>query len=458
METLNFMSNEAEQSIIGGLLLNNNAIDRCQDLTHVMFGSQANAVIYKTMAKMIQDGKAADVVTVNNELTAHGNAEMVGGLAYLVEITQSVPSAANIRRYVEIVRHKHLESEIFKAGQRMQEIALSHQGETIEEKQQEIAMLVAGLESNESEGNSVSSAKDAIIDAVMHLDTVMNLPKGELLGFGSGLRPVDNATFGFCRGDLLVVAGRPSMGKSVFAENLMRYNAKKGFSVRYQSYEMKARDLAMRGVSAEGEVNFGNLRSGQMTNSEWDSLSVANGNYSILPITIDEDQLRIAQIVARCRAQKRRDGLDILIVDHLHLMPLDDKDEVRALGNITKALKLLAKELDILVVLVAQLSRSVEQRTDKKPRMSDLRGSGSIEQDADYILFPWRAGYYFDDRNPNEAHILVAKNRNGETYADNGIEVGWQGKSQKFTNTVEPWTPPTPEELQQAQEDDPYGL
>ena len=238
----------------------------------------------------------------------------------------------------------------------------------------------------------------------------------------------------------------------------MRYNAKKGFSVRYQSYEMKARDLAMRGVSAEGEVNFGNLRSGKMTNSEWDSLSVANGNYSILPITIDEDQLRIAQIVARCRAQKRRDGLDILIVDHLHLMPLDDKDEVKALGNITKALKLLAKELDILVVLVAQLSRSVEQRTDKKPRMSDLRGSGSIEQDADYILFPWRAGYYFDDRNPNEAHILVAKNRNGETYADNGIEVGWQGKYQKFTNTVEPWTPPTPEELQQAQEDDPYGL
>ena len=449
----------AEQSIIGGLLIDNNAYDRCQGLSAEMFGHEDMGIIYQAAESLINQNKTVDVISLNAELESHGQAEFVGGLGVLVAIQQATPSAANITRYVDIVRTKHIERSLRAIGGSIQALAASNDGMTAEEKQSEAERLVGALADSVKNESNVSTTADAAREAVVYLDKVCELEDGQIMGMSTGLRQLDRITNGFEAGQLIVIAARTSMGKTVLAENIARHNASHGKKVRFQSYEMTPRELALRAMSAMGEIDHGMLKRGELSQAEWGEMGVSMGAYSSMPMTIDCDSIGVNRIAARCRSQKRKTGLDMLVVDHLLLMPRPNKkNDASELGDISGALKRLAMELKIPIILVCQLNRNTEHRADAKPKLSDIKASGDIEQDADIIIAPYRAAYYNSDANPNEAQLFVLKNRGGELTNDNGLVVGWQGKYQKFTNTVEPWTPPTPEEKQQAHEDDPYGL
>lgn len=243
------------------------------------------------------------------------------------------------------------------------------------------------------------------------------------------------------------------MGKSVLAENIARISAKHKLKVRFQSYEMNAADLTDRGAAAEMNIDYSCLRKANLSAEKWAQYRHYISMASQFTMLIDTEMIGIDILAARCRAMKRRQGLDLLIVDHIHLMPRAGKNEVQELDDITAKLKRLAMELDIHVIAVAQLNRAVNGRENKKPSMSDIRGSGGIEQNANTIIFPYRAAYYNSENNPYEAELLIEKNRDGIRGVS--LLVGWEGKYQRFSNHIANWTPPL---IKQTIEIDPYAL
>lgn len=430
---------EAEQSILGGVMIEPSAMAKCRDLSAEMFYQPQHKMIFAALLDMAATGKAVDVVSVDEELKNRNQAEDAGGLSYLVEMAQNVPSAANISRYVQIVKNRHTEREMLKASAEIEKLALSRDGESVEEKCAKATALVSALNkvaaTEKTDFTVVESAKQM-------LDFLQEMAErdGAVIGISTGLDELDKATGGMQKGNLVVIAARPSMGKTVLAENIARHAAKRGMRVHYQSYEMLQRELIMRSAAAEMEIDFGRLKSARMTETEYANLPVFINQLGRWRLSIDTAPLSVEQLALLAMDKKINGGLDMLIVDHLHLIPWSGKgNETAELGHITKRLKRLAMELEIPVVLVAQLNRAVAKQTDKRPSMADIRGSGSVEQDANIIIMPHREHYYDEQANPNEAELIIAKNRDGEMKT---IVCGFEGCHQRFTDWIAPFTPP----------------
>ncbi len=416
---------EAEQSVLGGLLLDNGAWDRVGDLlSESDFYRFEHRLIYAATSALVNASKPADVITVFEQLQSLGKAEDCGGLVYLNALAQSVPSAANIRRYAEIVRERSVLRKLVAASDEIATSAFNPQGRAVAQILDEAEGKIFRIGEEGSRSRQGFQSMDQLV--VQLIDRVNELHENgaeEVTGVRTGFYDLDRLTAGLQAGDLIVLAARPSMGKTALALNIGEHVAvKEGLPVVVFSMEMGASQLALRMVGSLGRIDQNHLRTGALRDDEWGRLSEAVEKLGKVSLYIDESgSLSPSELRARARRQARQCGqLGLIVVDYLQLMSGSDGtgDENRAtvIGEISRSLKSLAKELKCPVIALSQLNRSVESRTDKRPMMSDLRESGAIEQDADVIMFIYRDEYYNkDSKEPGVAEIIIAKQRNGPT-------------------------------------------
>ena len=398
------------------------AWDRAADLlTESDFYRHEHRLVYGAIAALISQSKPADVITVFEQLQRVGKAEEAGGLAYLNAMAQSVPSAANMRRYAEIVRERSILRKLIAASDEIATSAFNPQGRavsTILDESESLIFKIGEEGSRQKQGfQSIDKLVVSLIDRVQELH---DNGAEEVTGVRSGFSDLDRQTAGLQKGDLIVLAARPSMGKTAFALNIAENVAvHEGLPVLVFSMEMGASQLALRLVGSLGRINQQNLRTGRLDKEEWERLPEAVEKLQQVQMFIDETPaLNSAELRARARRMARQFGqLGLIVIDYLQLMSgSSGSDENRAteLGEISRGLKALAKELQCPVIALSQLNRSVESRNDKRPMMSDLRESGAIEQDADIIMFIYRDDYYNkESKEPGVSEIIVAKQRNG---------------------------------------------
>ena len=413
---------EAEQSVLGGLLLDNLAWDRAGDLlTDGDFYRHEHRLIYAAIGALVQHSKPADVITVFEQLQGLGKAQDCGGLAYLNALAQSVPSAANMRRYAEIVRERAVLRKLIGASDEIATQAFNPQGKPVSQILDEAESKIFQIGEEGSRQKQGFQGIDKLV--VQLIDRVQELHDNgaeEVTGVRTGFYDLDRMTAGLQKGDLIVLAARPSMGKTAFALNIAEHVAvQEGLPVLVFSMEMGSSQLALRLVGSLGRINQQNLRTGRLDSGEWERLTESVERLSQVQLYIDETAaLTSSELRARARRMARQFGtLGLIVIDYLQLMSgSSGSDENRAteLGEISRGLKALAKELQCPVIALSQLNRSVESRNDKRPMMSDLRESGAIEQDADIIMFIYRDDYYNkDSKEQGVAEIIVAKQRNG---------------------------------------------
>ena len=417
-------STEAEQSVLGGLLLDNLAWDRAADLlTESDFYRHEHRLIYAAIAQLVAASKPADVITVFEVLQRLGQAEDCGGLPYLNALAQSVPSAANVRRYAEIVRERAVLRKLISASDEIATRAFNPQGQAVSQILDEAESRIFRIGEEGGRGQAGFHEMRGLVKAL--LDRVDELEKNgaeEVTGVRTGFYDLDRMTAGFQKGDLIVLAARPSMGKTAFALNIAEHVAvEEGLPVAVFSMEMGASQLALRMVGSIGRIDQSHLRTGRLRDDEWERLPAAAHKLSQAAVYIDETAaLNPAELRARARRLARQYGgtLGLIVIDYLQLMSgtagSSDENRATVLGEISRGMKALAKELQCPVLALSQLNRSVETRNDKRPMMSDLRESGAIEQDADVIMFIYRDDYYNkDSKEPGVAEIILAKQRNG---------------------------------------------
>ncbi|MEO8296826.1 MAG: replicative DNA helicase [Burkholderiales bacterium] len=414
---------EAEQSVLGGLLLDNTAWDRAGDLlTGSDFYRHEHRLIFTAMNQLIAASKPADVITVYEQLQSLGKAEEIGGIAYLNALAQSVPSAANMRRYAEIVRERAVLRKLVAASDEIATNAFNPQGRAVSQILDEAEGKIFQIGEEGSRSKQGFQSMDALV--VQLIDRVQELAEngaGDVTGVPTGFFDMDRMTAGLQPGDLIVLAARPSMGKTAFALNIGEHVAvREGLPVVVFSMEMGASQLALRVVGSLGRIDQSNLRTGRLRDEEWGRLSEAVDQLRNASIFIDETPaLTPSEVRARSRRQARQCGkLGLIIVDYLQLMSGsgsgNGENRATEISEISRGLKALAKELQCPVIALSQLNRSVETRTDKRPMMSDLRESGAIEQDADVIMFIYRDEYYNkESKEPGVAEIIIGKQRNG---------------------------------------------
>jgi replicative DNA helicase len=416
-------STEAEQSVLGGLLLDNLAWDRAADLlTESDFYRYEHRQIYSAIASLVAATKPADAITVHEVLQTLGKAEECGGLPYLDALAKSVPSAANVRRYAEIVRERAVLRKLIAASDEIASTAFNPQGVPVTQILDEAESKIFRIGEEGSRAGAGFMAMDKLVSALLErVDELEKNGSEEVTGIRTGFYDLDRTLAGLQKGDLLVLAARPSMGKTAFALNIAEHVAvEEGLPVAVFSMEMGASQLALRLVGSLGRIDQQHLRTGRLREDEWERLPAAASKLASAPMFIDESAaLNPAELRARARRLARQYGgtLGLIVVDYLQLMSgTSGADENRAtvLGEISRGLKGLAKELQCPVIALSQLNRSVETRPDKRPMMSDLRESGAIEQDADVIMFIYRDDYYNkDSKEPGVAEIVIAKQRNG---------------------------------------------
>ena len=417
---------EAEQSVLGGLLLDNSAWDRAGDLLgDGDFYRFEHRLIYAAIGNLVSANKPADVITVFEQLQTLGKAEECGGLVYLNALAQSVPSAANLRRYAEIVRERAILRKLIAASDEIATAAFNPQGRQVSQILDEAEGRIFKIGEEGSRARQGFQSMDQLI--VQLIDRVNELHENgaeEVTGVRTGFYDLDRYTAGLQPGDLIVLAARPSMGKTAFALNMAEHVAvHEGLPVVVFSMEMGASQLALRMVGSLRRIDQQHLRTGALRDDEWGRLTEAVDRLGKAAVFIDESPaLNPAELRARARRQARQCGkLGLIVVDYLQLMSgttsSNDENRATVIGEISRGLKALAKELQCPVLALSQLNRSVESRTDKRPMMSDLRESGAIEQDADVIMFIYRDEYYTKDacKEPGVAEIIIGKQRNGPT-------------------------------------------
>ena len=413
---------EAEQSVLGGLMLDNLAWDRAADLlTDSDFYRHEHRLIFAAIGALVNHSKPADVITVFEQLQNHGKADDAGGLAYLNALAQSVPSAANMRRYAEIVRERAILRKLIAASDEIATNAFNPQGRAVTQILDEAEGKIFKIGEEGSRQKQGFQGIDKLVVAL--IDRVQELHDNgaeDVTGVRTGFFELDKYTAGLQKGDLLVLAARPSMGKTAFALNIAEaVSVKEELPVLVFSMEMGAAQLALRLVGSLGRIDQQNLRTGRLRTEEWERLTEAVDKLGQVQMFIDETPaLTVSELRARARRMSRQYGqLGLIVIDYLQLMSgSSGSDENRAteIGEISRGLKALAKELQCPVIALSQLNRSVESRNDKRPMMSDLRESGAIEQDADVIMFIYRDDYYNkDSKEAGIAEIIIAKQRNG---------------------------------------------
>ena len=418
-------SMEAESSVLGGLLLDNKSWEQVADLlSEGVFYRYEHRQVYLSIQALINASRPADVITVYEHLQSIGKAEEVGGLGYLNALAQYVPSASNIRRYAEIVRERAILRKLVTASDEIATNAFNTQGKPVPQILDEAEQKIFQIGEEGSRLKQGFQSMDQL--AVILLDRVNQMADSpnDITGVPSGFVDFDKMTSGMQAGDLIVLAARPSMGKTALAINIAEHVAlNEGLPVAVFSMEMGASQLAIRIVGSIGRIDQQRLRTGKLNQEEWPRLAEAIEKLRNVSLHIDETpSLTPMELRANARRLARTCGkLGLIVVDYLQLMSgntSSNNGDNRAteIGEISRGLKMLAKELQCPVIALSQLNRSVETRTDKRPMMSDLRESGAIEQDADVIMFIYRDDYYHkDSKEPGVAEIIIGKHRNGPT-------------------------------------------
>ena len=413
---------EAEQSVLGGLLLENDALDRIADVLNADdFYRHDHRLIFQHISRLIEQSKPADIVTVAESLESTAELSGVGGIAYLGALAQNTPSAANIRRYAEIVRERAVMRKLVEVGSGIAESAFSPQGKDVAQLLDEAeARIFEIAEGGKRSTQGFVDIKVLLPQVADRIDALFQRENpSDVTGIPTGFSDLDSMTSGLQPGDLVIVAGRPSMGKTAFSLNIAENVAlDTGLPVAVFSMEMGATQLAMRMIGSVGRLDQHKMRTGRLEDEDWVRLTTALGKLNDAPLFIDESAgLNALEVRARARRLHRQCGkLGLIVIDYLQLMSATRSGENRAteISEISRALKSLAKELDVPVVALSQLNRGLEQRPNKRPVMSDLRESGAIEQDADVILFIYRDQVYNPDSpDKGTAEIIIGKQRNG---------------------------------------------
>ncbi len=430
---------EAEQSLIGGLMLNKAAWDKIADVVSAEdFYRNDHRIIFAAIARLVDDGHPCDVVTVSEFLDKRGELDKAGGLEYLAALANETPGAANARAYANIVRERAMLRSLINAGNEIAGSAFSTDGRSATDLVDEAERRVFEIAEKGARGRAgFRSLRQILPEAVDRID-MLHQAGGDITGISTGFTEFDKMTAGLQGGDLVIIAGRPSMGKTTLAVNIAE-NAAIGNKVPTAIYsmEMPSQQLAFRMISSLGRVDMKHLRTGQFPDEDWSRINTAVQLMSDAPIFIDDTAgLSPTEIRARARRLQREHGLGLIVVDYLQLMQVPGNTENRAteISEISRSLKALAKELNLPIIVLSQLNRGVEQRTDKRPVMSDLRESGAIEQDADLIVFIYREEVYnADTPKKGLADISVAKQRNGPI---GDFLLTFVGRYTKFENFV----------------------
>ncbi len=426
---------EAEQSVIGSMLIDKEVIPVVMEvLKPEDFYRPDHKEIYDVIIELFDRAQPIDLITVSERLKLHGKLELVGGLEYLTNIATEVPTTANVKHYAKIVEEKSLLRKLIRASSDIVELGFSASEEVsfiLDKAEQNIFDI---LQKRSSQG--FVPIKDVLVDTFNKLEELYN-NKGHITGIPTGFSDLDFKTSGLHNSDLVLVAARPAMGKTAFALNLAQNAAvHSGVPVAVFSLEMSKEQLVNRMLCSEAMVDSNKMKTGQLEDNDWQKVARALGPLSEAPIFIDDTPgISITEIRAKCRRLKLEHNLGLVVIDYLQLMQGSKsrgENRQQEISEISRSLKILAKEINIPVICLSQLSRAAETRTDHRPILSDLRESGAIEQDADIVMFLYRDDYYNPDtEKKNIAEVILAKHRSGSTGT---VELVWLGQYTKFAN------------------------
>lgn len=428
---------EAEQSVLGGLMLSSKAWDQVADkISEEDFYREDHRLVFRAIHDLHESSKPCDAVTVTEWFESHGKTAQVDGGSYISQLANNTPSAANVGAYADIVREKSILRSLIDVGAEITTSAFASDGRASKSLLEEAERLVFAIAEKGSRGGSgFVSVQETLKDAMARIQE-LNEFEGDITGIPTGFQEFDRLTAGLQPSDLIIVAGRPAMGKTTFAMNLAESAAiRHGKSVAVFSMEMASMQLVMRMFSSIGQIDQTRIRTGSMDDMDWPKLTSAMSLLHKSKIFIDDTPaLSPAELRARARRLKREHDVDMIVVDYLQLMSVPDSKENRAteIAEISRSLKTIAKELNVPVIALSQLNRSLEQRPNKRPVMADLRESGAIEQDADLIVFIYRDEVYNPETSEKgKAEIIIGKHRNGSTGT---VHLAFQGPWLRFVN------------------------
>ena len=426
---------EAEQAILGCMLTDKDAvISAIEVLKEDDFYREDNKAIYSAILSLYSRSEPIDIITVKAELVEAGNFERIGGLEYLAELPDRVPTTANVEKYIKIVSEKATLRSLIQTSNEL--IALGYdESEDVDNIMDMAEKKVFDLSQKKSV-KGYSALKDVLVGSFAELEKLYN-QKGNVTGITTGFIDLDNKTAGLHNSDLIIIAARPAMGKSAFAINIATNAAiKANVPVVIFNLEMSKEQVGNRILCSEAMVDSNKIRTGQIEDEDWMKLATTLGELSEAPIYIDDTPgISIMEIRAKCRKLKIEKNIGLIVIDYLQLIQGTGKKNAsreQEISEISRSLKILAKELDVPVIALSQLSRTAEKRDDKRPMLSDLRESGAIEQDADIVMFLYRDDYYNEDtEKKNVAEVILAKHRGGSTGT---VELAWMPSFTKFAN------------------------
>ena len=427
---------EAEQAVIGSMLTDQEAVNAAvETLKPEDFYREDNKIIYSALLNLYNKAQAIDIITLKSELSAMGKLDAIGGLEYIAELPEKVPTTSNVERYIKIVEEKSMLRNLIKAANDIIDAGYD-QTEDVEDIMDEAEKKIFNVVQNREQNIGFASISDVLVESFTKLEELYN-SKQTVTGIPTGFADLDRKTAGLHGSELILVAARPAMGKSAFALNIGTYAATRAkVPVAIFNLEMSKDQLANRILCSEALVDSNHVRTGELTDDELAKLAEASGELSQAPIYIcDTPGISVMEIRARCRKLKMEKNIGLIIIDYLQLIQGSAKNannRVQEIAEISRSLKILAKEFNVPVIALSQLSRAVEARDDPRPMLSDLRKSGSIEQDADIVMFLYRDDYYNQESNKkNIAEVIIAKQRAGETGT---VELAWVGQYTKFGN------------------------
>lgn len=427
---------EAEQAVIGSMLTDQEAVNAAvETLKPEDFYREDNKIIYSALLNLYNKAQAIDIITLKSELSAMGKLDAIGGLEYIAELPEKVPTTSNVERYIKIVEEKSMLRNLIKAANDIIDAGYD-QTEDVEDIMDEAEKKIFNVVQNKEQNIGFASISDVLVESFTKLEELYN-SKQTVTGIPTGFADLDRKTAGLHGSELILVAARPAMGKSAFALNIGTYAATRAkVPVAIFNLEMSKDQLANRILCSEALVDSNHVRTGELTDDELAKLAEASGELSQAPIYIcDTPGISVMEIRARCRKLKMEKNIGLIIIDYLQLIQGSAKNannRVQEIAEISRSLKILAKELNVPVIALSQLSRAVEARDDHRPMLSDLRESGAIEQDADIVMFLYRDDYYNEDsEKKNVAEVIIAKHRGGSTCT---VDLGWLGSYTKFVN------------------------
>ncbi|PRR81413.1 Replicative DNA helicase [Clostridium vincentii] len=424
---------EAEQSVIGSMIIDKTAIAKvAEKLQDTDFYRDGHKIIYRAIFDMFKEDMAVDMLTLLEHLKSSEQLEKAGGVTYITEVSSSVPTTANLSSYIKIVEEKSTLRKLIRASTLIIEDSYNKQGDVenvLDNAEKKIFDIAEKKSSNDFEPLNVVLER-----GFLEIERLFN-NKGEISGVGSGIMDLDSMTSGFQKGDMVLIAARPSMGKTTFALNIAEHAAlREGKSVVIFSLEMSKEQLAYKLLCSEANVDMHKLRTGTLEDRDWENIARATGPLSKAKIYIDDSAgVSVMEMRSKCRRLKMEYGIDLILIDYLQLMSgSNTESRQQEVSEISRSIKGLAKEMECPIIALSQLSRAPEQRADHRPMLSDLRESGSIEQDADVVMFLYRDEYYdAETEDKGIAECIISKQRNGPV---GSIKMAWLAEFSKFAN------------------------